>query len=186
MHIDRWPQLGRAVPKVHLFSGLMALLAIGAVLFALELRSPIENTTDIVIVYKTRECQCCTKWVDHLKESGFSVTVHDKPSLLPVKHRLGVPDAMASCHTATIGGYVLEGHVPASDIRRMLEERPVARGLAVPGMPIGSPGMEQGDLVEPYQTLLFDKEGKTRIYTEHGGPSGREVDLNGTAPSPPA
>src|SRR3546814_2251231 len=93
-------------------------------------------------VHKTPTCGCCGAWIDHVQKAGFTVDVHDMDDLGPVKERLGVPYAKGSCHTAEIGGYVIEGHVPAADIKRLLEEKPDARGLVLPGMPLGSPGME--------------------------------------------
>jgi hypothetical protein len=112
-----------------------------------------------VTVYKSASCGCCGAWVDHLRENGFSVTVREQDDLDPVKALLGIPDALQACHTATVGGYVIEGHVPARDIRRLLDEQPRGIGLAVPGMPVGSPGMEQGGAQEPYQVLLFGAGG---------------------------
>jgi hypothetical protein len=117
-----------------------------------------------VTVYKSPGCGCCGKWVDHLKAGGFSVTVHDVQNVEPLKQRLGVPRNLGSCHTATVGGYVIEGHVPAADIRRLLAEKPRVKGLAVPGMPVGSPGMEQGNAKEPYDVVSFDESGRTAVY----------------------
>jgi hypothetical protein len=105
-------------------------------------------------VFRDPTCGCCHKWVEHLEADGFAVTVHDAPSMKAVKARLGVPAELASCHTGEIGGYVIEGHVPAVAIRRLLAEKPEGRGLAVPGMPIGSPGMEGGE-PEDYDVMLF-------------------------------
>lgn len=118
-------------------------------------------------VYKDPACGCCGAWVDHLKANGFPVTVHETQTVSDQKKRLGVPEALASCHTAVIDGYVIEGHVPAADIKRLLAERPRASGLAVPGMPQGSPGMETGKL-DPYNVMLFDKAGKTSVYKTYG------------------
>lgn len=112
-----------------------------------------------ITVYRSPSCGCCGAWVDHLRENGFSVTVREQDDLDPVKALLGVPGALQACHTATVGGYVVEGHVPARDIRRLLAEQPRGIGLAVPGMPAGSPGMEQGGEVEPYEVLLFGAGG---------------------------
>ncbi len=109
-----------------------------------------------VTVYKSPTCGCCGAWVDHLRESGFSVVVKEQDDLAPVKALLGIPYELQACHTATVGGYVIEGHVPAGDIRRLLAEQPRGIGLAVPGMPVGSPGMEQGDEQEPFRVFLFD------------------------------
>lgn len=118
-------------------------------------------------VTKTAACGCCRHWVDHVRKAGFTVVVRDVADVTPTARRLGVPDALRSCHSAEIGGYAVEGHVPAADIRRLLAERPKAAGIAVPGMVVGSPGMEQGGHSEPYQTILFDRAGKTRVFASH-------------------
>jgi hypothetical protein len=118
-------------------------------------------------VYKDPNCGCCSAWVEHLKANGFSVTVHDVKDMAPHKKKLGVPERLASCHTALVDGYTVEGHVPASEIKRLLAERPRAKGLAVPGMPEGSPGMETGKR-DPYDVLLFDTDGKATVYKSYG------------------
>lgn len=123
-----------------------------------------------VEVWKSPTCHCCSKWVDHLRQNGFSVRVHNESAMKPLKTKLGVPQELASCHTAVVGGYVIEGHVPAEDIHRLLSEKPKAIGLSVPGMPIGSPGMEQGDRRDPYETRLFDADGSD-VFAVHGAPS---------------
>ncbi len=107
-----------------------------------------------VHVTKSRTCGCCAKWIDHLRENGFTVTSTDVDDVTPLKRKKGVPKALASCHTATVGGYVIEGHVPAADVKRLLAEQPPVTGLAVPRMPIGSPGME-GPNPERYDVLSF-------------------------------
>ena len=117
-------------------------------------------------VYKSPTCGCCSKWVDHLRDHGFSVNVTELDNVTPIKLENGVPRRLASCHTAIAEGYVVEGHVPAADLRRLLSERPKISGLAVPGMPIGSPGME-GPNPERYQVLSFGAGG-TRVFSEHG------------------
>jgi hypothetical protein len=117
----------------------------------------------LAVVYKTPTCGCCAKWVDHLRAGGFTVEVHDMESVDPVKAELGVPGALASCHTARVGGYVFEGHVPADVIQRVLREKPQITGVAVPGMPMGSPGME-GSYKDPYDIVAFDGNGKTSVY----------------------
>jgi hypothetical protein len=119
-----------------------------------------------VHVYKSPDCGCCTKWMDHLRAEGFAVRATDVPDVTPVKLENGVPLRLAACHTAIVGGYVVEGHVPAADIHRILRERPDIAGLAVPGMPIGSPGME-GPNPEPYQVLAFGARG-VAVFAEHG------------------
>jgi hypothetical protein len=110
----------------------------------LALLACAQATAQTIDVIKSPYCGCCAQWVEHLRANGFTVRVTDVEDLDPVARQHGVPDELRSCHTATVGGYVIEGHVPAADIRRLLDERPQATGLAVPGMPIGSPGMEQG------------------------------------------
>ncbi len=115
-------------------------------------------------VYKDPNCGCCTQWVDHVRKAGFVVTVRDTSDMATVKASFGVPSALESCHTAKVGAYAIEGHVPADVIEKLLREQPVARGIAVPGMPMGSPGMEQGGQKDAYDIVLFDKAGKTRVY----------------------
>ncbi len=120
-----------------------------------------------VDVFKTSTCGCCVKWVEHLRAQGFAAKTTDLANLSEVKAKHNVPLAVQSCHTAIVGGYVIEGHVPAADIKRLLKERPAVVGLAVPGMPIGSPGMEGPD-PNRYDVLSFDKQGKTRVFSTHG------------------
>ncbi|WP_422023211.1 DUF411 domain-containing protein [Pyruvatibacter mobilis] len=120
-----------------------------------------------ITVYKDPNCGCCGQWVNHVKAAGFAVTVKNTPELGRIKTELGVPADLHSCHTATVDGYVIEGHVPAADIRRLLVERPDARGIAVPGMPIGSPGMEQGSRREPYRVILFENNGNRSTFARH-------------------
>jgi hypothetical protein len=119
-----------------------------------------------VTVYKSPTCGCCVKWIDHLEENGFSVTAIDVRDMRKVKERQGVPERLGACHTALVGEYVIEGHVPAADLQRLLKERPPVMGLSVPGMPVGSPGME-GPGPEPYSVLSFDAEGRTAIFSSH-------------------
>ena len=120
-------------------------------------------------VGKSATCKCCGAWVKHLEANGFAVTVNDADTsvLAALKRQAGISDKLASCHTAKIGGYVVEGHVPSSDIKRLVTERPDAIGLTVPGMPVGSPGMEQGDEFEPYDVLLIKKDGATEVFAKH-------------------
>jgi hypothetical protein len=116
-------------------------------------------------VYKSPACECCGKWIAHLRNEGFTVTVVDLQDLHAVKTRLGVPSASASCHTAMIDGYVVEGHVPTEDIRRLLKERPAAVGIAAPGMPTGAPGMD--GLKTPYTVVSFDRSGALKTFAAH-------------------
>ena len=146
----------------------LATLAVGArgLWRMLDGQTPIQPaTTDRAItVYKDPNCGCCTEWVKHLRQAGFVPTVRDMTDMVTVKTSFGVPSALESCHTARIGRYTIEGHVPADLIARILKEQPVARGLAVPGMPVGSPGMEMGNQKDRYDVLLFDAAGKTRVF----------------------
>jgi hypothetical protein len=118
-----------------------------------------------MVVYKDPNCGCCKLWVDHVKAAGFAVSVRDSSDVASVKKRQGVPPRLYSCHTAIVGGYVVEGHVPADLVQKLLKEKPKVVGLAVPGMPAGSPGMEQGSK-EPYEVLTFDAAGKTTVYAK--------------------
>ena len=115
-------------------------------------------------VYKDPNCGCCAQWVTHVRQAGFAVTVRDTADMDGVKASFGVPAALQSCHTARVGRYSIEGHVPADLIQRLLKEGPEARGLAVPGMPVGSPGMEMGARKDRYDILLFDKTGRTTVF----------------------
>jgi hypothetical protein len=125
--------------------------------------APAQGTR--MVVYKTPSCGCCRAWVDHVQAAGFAVEVRDMPDVAPVKHEHGLPGHLASCHTAIVDGYVVEGHVPADVIRRMLAERPQVAGIAVPGMPVGSPGMEvPGGRKDPYDIIAFSKDGKVSVY----------------------
>jgi hypothetical protein len=116
-----------------------------------------------VVVYKSPTCGCCGKWVEHMRANGFDVTVNDMPDVTPIKDKQRVPTALRSCHTAIVGNYAIEGHVPADVVKKLLKEKPNAAGLAVPGMPMGSPGME-GASKEAYNVVLFDKSGRTSVY----------------------
>src|SRR5258706_13409180 len=112
-----------------------------------------------IAVYKSATCGCCSKWVRYLEASGFQVKAYDVQNVASYKERYGIPQALDACHTAMVEGYVVEGHVPVEDIRRLLKERPAIKGLVVPGMPAGSPGME-GPITEKYDVLSFDAKGE--------------------------
>lgn len=118
-------------------------------------------------VHKSPYCGCCAKWIEHVQKQGFTVKVVETEDMASVKKRLGVPDKMASCHTTQAGGYFIEGHVPAADIKRLLAQKPRAAGIAVPGMPAGSPGMDMGGQRQPYATILVQRDGKTKLFAQH-------------------
>ncbi len=142
------------------------ILATLTIWLAIGMSPAIANETPKVQVYKTPTCSCCGKWVEHLRANGFEVETTDLPDLRDVKLQNGIPRQLASCHTAIVGGYVVEGHVPASDIKRLLETRSAVAGLAGPGMPIGSPGME-GPKPETYNVVSFGPEG-IMVFATHG------------------
>ncbi len=139
-------------------------IALAAPLLGLVACAQAQATT--IAVIKDPDCGCCTEWVAHLRSAGFVVEVTDTREQPAISAKLGVPEELSGCHTATVEGYVIEGHVPAADITRLLAEKPAARGLAVPGMPMGSPGMEQGGVKQPYVTVLFGK-GSAKVFARH-------------------
>lgn len=118
-----------------------------------------------VTVYKSATCGCCSDWVKHMQASGFAVQAHDVADIGATRRKLGVPNKLASCHTAVVGGYLIEGHVPAADVKRLLREKSKAKGLAVPGMVVGSPGMEQGP-PQPFATIAFGEYGSS-VFERH-------------------
>jgi len=124
------------------------------------------HTKDIT-VYKNPECGCCKKWIKYLKKHNYNVTEKSTRDIYAEKKRLGVPVKLAACHTAVIDGYVVEGHVTTRDITRLLLMRPDVKGIAVPGMPVGTPGMEKGNAREPYNVMTFDDKGNTEVFVKH-------------------
>ena len=144
------------------------LLALGLVAtVGLNGQLQAEDGLKDIHVYKSPTCGCCTDWVDHLKENGFKVEVTETNNLNPIKIDAGLTPSLASCHTACVGDYVIEGHVPANDIHRLIAQAPKAKGLSVPGMPAGSPGMEVGGRKDHYQVLMFNDSGQTKVFAEH-------------------
>lgn len=123
-----------------------------------------------VHVYKSPTCGCCSAWVDHLKAAGFPVKVTEVGDTTAARKRHGLPDRFGSCHTAIVAGYVVEGHVPAAEIKRLLAMKPAAIGLAVPAMPVGSPGMEVGGRQDPYDVFLIDKNGRETVFAHYPKP----------------
>lgn len=122
----------------------------------------------LVEVYKTPTCGCCSKWVEHLRANGFTVRTTDMESTGPVQGRHRVPPEVRSCHTALVNGYIVEGHVPAAEVKRLLKERPPIAGIAVAGMPVGSPGMEvPGTDAQPYYVISFDRAGKINVFATY-------------------
>lgn len=146
-----------------LIAGVAALVIIGVLAWL-----PRDNLAGgpEVTVYKSATCGCCAKWIDHMRDAGFKVTAHNRQDMNQIKEDHGVDYRLRSCHTAVVEGYVLEGHVPAADIRRLLTERPAVDGLAVPGMPAGSPGME-GKYEDPYEVIAFTKGKNQTVFEKH-------------------
>ena len=125
------------------------------------------DTPKDIVVYKNPQCGCCTKWVTYLEGHGYNVTVDEKRDVYEIKEELGVPVNLAACHTAIIDGYIVEGHITHRDIQRLLLLRPDVKGIAVPGMPVGTPGMEVGDIKHPYNVISFDENGMMQVFAEH-------------------
>ena len=142
-------------------------VAAGHAAVALGARSLLALADDpAVTVYKSPTCGCCSKWVDHMRAAGLRVTTQDVEDVTPIKDRHGVPEAHRSCHTALVAGFVVEGHVPADVVREMLKTKPAIIGIAVGGMPAGSPGMEMGARRDPYEVVAFAKGGKTSVFAK--------------------
>lgn len=148
-------------------AGALAAGLLGAGLLGAALGRPARAAGTSIEVWKSPACGCCSQWVDHLRASGYEVVARDVDDLARIKRMAGVPDELQACHTAKVQGYTIEGHVPAGAIDRLLEERPEVRGLAVPGMPAGSPGMPS-DRPEPYQVFTFGDRGIEPVATYLG------------------
>lgn len=144
---------------------VLTALAAGAAAAALPVLAA--NRLPLVEVFKSPTCGCCGAWVDHLKAAGFPVKVVEVDDTTVTRKRYGLPDKFGSCHTGIVNGYVVEGHVPAAEIKRLLAAKPSAIGLAVPGMPVGSPGMEYGDRKDPYDVYLIDKSGRETVFARY-------------------
>lgn len=149
-------------------TGILAIvLAVTAVNHPAVAQTKAAAAKPQMSVYKTPTCGCCGKWVEKMQASGFNTTVTNLDDVGPIRAKNGLPPRLASCHTTLVGGYVIEGHVPAEDIKRLLRERPAGiAGLSAPGMPAGSPGMDVPNS-PPYEVLAFDKAGKTRVFATH-------------------
>ena len=145
----------------------LPLALMGAAFLSSPLLALARSDVGPVTVWKTPNCGCCKEWVAHLRSSGFKVTTHDVKDTAAIRQKLGLPVKFASCHTAQLGAYVLEGHVPAQEVRRLMREKPKAVGLAVPGMPVGSPGMETDGSRDAYDVLLVLADGSSRVYQSY-------------------
>jgi hypothetical protein len=123
--------------------------------------------TSVVTVYKDAGCGCCKEWIKHLAKNGFVVAAHDVAQIDDIKRTMLVPEKLWSCHTAVVDRYAIEGHVPAKDIKSLLSQKPSIQGLAAPGMPVGAPGMEQGDRKDHFDVVAFTRDGQTRVYSRY-------------------
>jgi hypothetical protein len=164
--------MSKLVTSIALMMGLTIGL-VGSAIAQSNTASPMpaqqqKSVLPTMVVHKSPSCGCCTAWIKHMEQAGFRVEVVNEEKLDPIKRALGVPERLGSCHSAKVDRYFIEGHVPAEDVKRLLAERPNALGLAVPRMPIGSPGMEQGNRREPYDVLLVYRSGKASVFAQHG------------------
>ena len=149
----------------------LSLISVSAAILSRPLLAATGTATPVITVWKTPTCGCCKAWVSHLRKNGFEVVTNDVSDTTAIRKKLGLPDQYGSCHTANLGNYVIEGHVPAEDIRKLLQDKPVARGLSVPGMPLGSPGMEgAGPFTgerHAYNVLLVLNDGHARVFKSY-------------------
>jgi hypothetical protein len=144
----------------------MRTTLIGAIAFAAMFVGTAAHAATLT-VYKSPSCGCCAKWIEHVEAHGFTVKTIQTDDMMAIKKRLGLPDNAVSCHSTTVANYVVEGHVPAADIKRLLAQKPKARGIAVAGMPMGSPGMDIGGQQEPFATMLIGTNGKMTVFARH-------------------
>ncbi|MBE9106782.1 DUF411 domain-containing protein [Nostoc cf. edaphicum LEGE 07299] len=134
-----------------------------------EQQTPSKSTVLNATVYHSPDCNCCGGWIEHLKTQGFKITDFSTPDIETVKQKYNVPDNLSSCHTAIVNGYVIEGHVPADDIKRLLQEKPNVVGLSVPQMPVGTPGMEMGNRKDPFSVVSFDRKNSVAVFNKYPG-----------------
>ncbi|MFW9260209.1 DUF411 domain-containing protein [Nostoc sp. CALU 546] len=134
-------------------------------------QTPLKSAALNATVYHSPDCNCCGGWIDHLKAQGFKITDFSTPNIETVKQKYNVPDNLSSCHTAIVNGYVIEGHVPADDIKRLLQEKPNIAGLSVPQMPVGTPGMEMGNRKDPFSVFSFDRKDSVAVFNKYGAES---------------
>lgn len=160
------PSVGRGMA---LLAGLLLLAGCNGERADPAAKAPAVEADHEVLVYQNPQCGCCGKWVDYMREQGFEVRVLTEQDIVARRRQLGVPDHLASCHTAVVSGYLIEGHVPAGAVRQLLEERPEIAGLSVPGMPVGSPGMEMGEREDTYPVIAFDQAGDGRLFARYRG-----------------
>ncbi|MEH2440788.1 DUF411 domain-containing protein [Nostoc sp.] len=171
------PILSRAVLTICLTTGVLGILGSTASMSNAQLVSTTKHIQDKQIpskpialnatVYHSPDCNCCGGWIDHLKTQGFQITDFPTPDIEKVKQKYNVPDNLSSCHTAIVNGYVIEGHVPANDIKRLLQEKPNVAGLSIPQMPVGTPGMEIGNQKDPFTVFTFDRNNSVAVFNKY-------------------
>lgn len=152
--------------------GSIALITIGLLITGCSLAQGPEPIAQAALaseinVFRSPTCGCCGLWIEHMRDAGFQINDHITEDMAAIKEQYDIPDNLTSCHTAVVDGYVVEGHIPAADVARLLTEKPDIAGITVPGMPVGSPGMESGSYVESYTVFAFDKNGTTTSFSEH-------------------
>jgi hypothetical protein len=168
--MGKFPGMEHGRPGGHDLQRRQFLLSVAAASACVAVPTFAAGALPQVDVYKSPTCGCCSAWVDHLKAAGFPVKVTDVGDTTAARKRYGLPDRFGSCHTAIVAGYVVEGHVPAAEIKRLLAMKPAAIGIAVPAMPVGSPGMEVGDRQDPYDVFLIDKNGRGTVFAHYPKP----------------
>jgi hypothetical protein len=153
-------------------NSIKVLMVLVLLSLSLSVKAEVETKSVeplVIEVYRSPSCGCCSKWLQHLRDNQFEVIDHVTNEVQAVKDKYGVPANMASCHTALVNGYVIEGHVPASDIRKLLKIKPSVIGISVPGMPVGTPGMEMGGKKDPYKVVSFDSEKNYKVFSSYEG-----------------
>lgn len=149
---------------------IKTLLAAGLLAGSMSVQAEEAVADKEMTVYRSPTCGCCGKWIEHVKQNHFVVKDIVSDDMQAIKKKLGVPEQLASCHTAVVDGYVIEGHVPATDIEKLLQTKPKVTGISAPGMPMGSPGMEMGGRQDDYDVVSFDKTGNVQVFAEHKKP----------------
>jgi hypothetical protein len=157
--------MGAITLKMRILAGI--IISVGIVSIGIMFYMERVYAKPLVTVYKTSTCGCCSNWVKHMEENGFRIHAMDVQDLYFIKQQFGIPGDLASCHTAIVDGYLVEGHVPASDVQRLLSGKHDVAGISVPGMPVGSPGMEMGNRVDRYAVYSFDKKGDPVIFSQY-------------------
>lgn len=148
---------------------MLMVLVLLSLNFCVNAESGVDIIKPVIEVYRSPKCSCCSRWIEHLKENQWIVADYITNDVQPIKEQHAVPNKMASCHTALVNGYVIEGHVPSADIKKLLKLKPEVIGISVPGMPIGTPGMEMGNKKDAYEVISFDKENNYRALSRYAG-----------------